>query len=404
MKCPNCCKTLPERFSFCPQCGVRVKDESGNPASPPEQRNTGYTDDYEPKQKKSLNVPNLVLCGVLAANLIGGAVIFNGVRQKNAEPPDDRVAEVSSAETTAAVTDAPEEVTETEAVTTEPETTAAPQTTTEKPKETTAKTTAQTTEKTTKETTAKATTKTTKQTTAKTTKTTAKTTAKTTKTTAKTTPAPTKKTEPRTQPPPDPAPQEPAGTTAGDYYAALGGMPFTVGNGDDPFMLPGLWTRASNSDGRACSEDVAKQAMLDLPVYWGDDYDIYCGTKEDNNGTADSTYRYITDAFPIPGYSDLQMPAAVDLYIHNGTHGDYLRAIDYRFGNHADYSGPYVWTYDDIADIFYHIADYADSLYGGHESVDDSNFEHYRYNGGALAMGFYEKNGRNVLWISRAND
>ena len=46
----------------------------------------------------------------------------------------------------------------------------------------------------------------------------------------------------------------------------------------------------------------------------------------------------------------------------------------------------------------------ADSLYGGHESVDDSNFEHYRYNGGALAMGFYEKNGRNVLWISRAND
>ena len=394
MKCPNCGGDVPDRFSFCPQCGTHVRDVAGNPIVP-EGTQAPVELPTAPKAKKALNVPNLVLCGVLAANLIGGAVIFNGVRQKKNAAPDDKIAEVSAAETTAAVTDAPAEetVTETAAVTTEPETTPAPQTTTEAPKQTTAETTKATTAKTTGQTTAK----TTKQTTAKTTK----------PTTAKTTKPATTKTEPRSQTPAQPAQpavQEPAGTTAGDYYATLGRMPFVVGNGDDPFMLPGLWTRSTNSDGQACSSDTAKQAMLDLPIDWGGDYDIYCGTKEDNNGTADSTYRYISNAFPVPGYSDLQMPAAVDLFIHNGTQGDYLRAIDYRFGNHTDYTGPYVWTYDDIADIFYNIANYADSLYGGHESVDDGNFEHYEYNGGALAMGFYEKNGRNVLWISRAND
>ncbi|GEM_PF-6228330 len=393
MKCVHCGSPLPERFSFCPQCGVRVRDMSGKPI--PSQVTTDSTPIFSkaapmPKQKKPLNVPNLVLCGILAANLIGGAVIFNGIRQKKAAPPQTSVAEVSEAAAATTVTEAPAEitVTETEAVTTEPETT------TKTPEVTTAKTTNATTAKTTKATTAQTTAKTTKQTTSKTTK----------PTTAKTTAAPTKKTEPRTQPPADPQPAEPSGTTADDYYATLGRMPFSVGNGGDPFMLPGLWTRASNDDGNACSEDTAKQAMLDLPINWGDDYDIYCGTKEDNNGTADSTYRYIANAFPVPGYNDLQMPAAVDLYIHNGTQGNYLRAIDYRFGNHTDYTGPYVWTYDDIANIFYNIADYADSLYGGHETVSDNNFEHYRYNGGALDMGFYEKNGRNVLWISRAND
>lgn len=393
MKCVHCGSNLPERFSFCPQCGVRVRDMSGKPI--PSQVTTDSTPIFSeaapmPKQKKPINVPNLVLCGILAANLIGGAVIFNGIRQKKAAPPQTSVAEVSEAAAATTVTEAPAEITatETEAVTTEPETT------TKTPEVTTAKTTNATTAKTTKATTAQTTAKTTKQTTSKTTK----------PTTAQTTAAPTKKTEPRTQPPADPQPAEPSGTTADDYYATLGRMPFSVGNGGDPFMLPGLWTRASNDDGNACSEDTAKQAMLDLPINWGDDYDIYCGTKEDNNGTADSTYRYIANAFPVPGYNDLQMPAAVDLYIHNGTQGNYLRAIDYRFGNHTDYTGPYVWTYDDIANIFYNIADYADSLYGGHETVSDNNFEHYRYNGGALDMGFYEKNGRNVLWISRAND
>ncbi|MCQ2406914.1 MAG: zinc ribbon domain-containing protein [Oscillospiraceae bacterium] len=391
MKCAHCGSNLPERFSFCPQCGVRVRDMSGNPI--PSQVTTDAKPDFPkaapmPKQKKQMNMPNLVLCGILAANLIGGAVIFNGVRQKKAATSQTSVAEESEAETTTTVSEAPAKTTstETEAVTTEPETTTAPAVTTKAPEVTTAKTTKTTTAQTTKQTTSKITKQTTTQTTA----------------------APTKKTEPRTQPPavPDNQPdyQEPSGTTANDYYATLGWRPFSVGNGDDPFMLPGLWTRASNNDGNACSEDTAKRAMLDLPINWGDDYDIYCGTKEDNNGTADSTYRYIVDAFPVPGYSDLQMPAAVDLYIHNGTQGNYLRAIDYRYGMHTDYTGPYVWTYDDIANIFYNIANYADSLYGGHESVSDNNFEHYRYNDGALDMGFYEKNGRNVLWISRAND
>ena len=139
MKCPNCGGDVPDRFSFCPQCGTHVRDVAGNPIVP-EGTQAPVELPAAPKAKKALNVPNLVLCGVLAANLIGGAMIFNGVRQKNNAAPDNGIAEVSAAETTAAVTDAPAEetVTETIAVTTEPETTPAPQTTTEAPKQTTA--------------------------------------------------------------------------------------------------------------------------------------------------------------------------------------------------------------------------------------------------------------------------
>ena len=195
-------------------------------------------------------------------------------------------------------------------------------------------------------------------------------------------------------------------TTADAYYATLGGMPFVCGNNGDPFLPPGLYTKADNNDGKAQSEADAKQAMLSLPVNWGNDADIFCGTTPDDNGTSNSTYRYITNAFPVPGFSNLQMPAAIDLYIHNGTaaHGNHLRAIDYRFGNHPDYSGPYIWTRGEIESYFNALTEYADGLYGGHEQISDSTLGHYRYRNGALDIGYYERNGKYILWISRSND
>ena len=146
--------------------------------------------------------------------------------------------------------------------------------------------------------------------------------------------------------------------------------------------------------------------MLNLPVNWGNDADIFCGTSPDDNGTSNSTYRYIAGAFPVPGFSDLQMPAAIDLYIHNGTaaHGNHLRAIDYRFGNHPDYSGPYIWTRGEIESYFNALTNYADTLYGGHEVISDSTLCHYRYRNGALDIGYYERSGKYILWISRSND
>lgn len=401
MKCPHCHAAIPDKFSFCPQCGAAVRTESGRVIRPDGAR----------------RVVNTVLIGVLAANVIGGAFLIHGIHKKHQSPPETSIAEAQPEESK------PEKTTETPKET-EPETeattkaTTAGTTTIKETEATTAKTTkaTTTTEKTTK--TEKATT-TTEKTTKKTTeKTTEKTTAKTTKASkkTKTTASSAKKEDTKTtakqeqqqqQVVQQPVQQEEQQSTlTSDYYAKLGPMPFVCGNNGDPFLPPGMYTKAANEDGSAQSEADAKQAMLNLPVNWGNDADIFCGTTPDDNGTSNSTYRYIADAFPVPGFADLQMPASIDLYIHNGTaaHGSHLRAIDYRFGNHPDYGGPYIWTRAEIESYFKQLTDYADSLYGGHEQISDSTLGHYRYRNGALDIGYYERNGRYILWISRSND
>lgn len=229
------------------------------------------------------------------------------------------------------------------------------------------------------------------------------------KTDAQTTAPATEQTVPATTAPPQtepaPAPQE-DGNTAADYYKTLGAMPFHEYDSGDPFLPTGLYTRSDNHDGSALKEADAKNAMMRLGVDWGKNADLYCGDTPDASGMSNSTYRYIADAFPVPGYSDLQLPAAVDLYIHNGdaAQGSYLRAVDYRFCNHDDYTGKYVWNQDEIAKIFAGIAEYADGVYGGHTEISDSNLVHYNYHDGALSIGYYEHSGKYVLWISRAND
>ncbi len=401
MKCPHCHAAIPDKFSFCPQCGAAVRTESGRVIRPDGAR----------------RVVNTVLIGVLAANVIGGAFLIHGIHKKHQSPPETSIAEAQPEESKPEkTTEAPKETEpETEATT---KATTAGTTTIKETEATTAKTTkaTTTTEKTTK--TEKATT-TTEKTTKKTTeKTTEKTTAKTTKASkkTKTTASSAKKEDTKTtakqeqqqqQVVQQPVQQEEQQSTlTSDYYAKLGPMPFVCGNNGDPFLPPGMYTKAANEDGSAQSEADAKQAMLNLPVNWGNDADIFCGTTPDNNGTSNSTYRYIADAFPVPGFADLQMPASIDLYIHNGTaaHGSHLRAIDYRFGNHPDYGGPYIWTRAEIESYFKQLTDYADSLYGGHEQISDSTLGHYRYRNGALDIGYYERNGRYILWISRSND
>ena len=407
MKCPKCQANVPDMFAFCTQCGCRVKDQNGQAVVPqPEGAGEQSAGVYIPP-KRALGAADFVLIGLVAANLVGGVLIFNGTRNKDTKPQDNRVAEVSEIVTTAPAATEPEPtVPETEITETEKPAETTAKKTTEKPAETTVKTTkttAKTTEKTTEKTTAK-TTKTTENTTKKTTE---KTTKKTTKKTEKSTAAKTTKTEAKTeakqQVQPEPQPQQ--STSASDYYASLGPMPFVVGNSGDPFLLPGMWTRASNSDGQAMLYDAARSAMDNLPVYWSG-FDIPCGTEADNNGTSNSTYRYIADAFPVPGYDDLQMPAAIDLYIHNGqaAHGSHLRAIDYRFGNHADYDGPYIWTQGEIESILNGIVGYAEALYGAPETSFDNNRVRYNFRDGALSMGYYERGGKYTLWISRSND
>ena len=396
MKCPHCKAAVPDKFSFCPQCGAAVRTESGKVIRPDGTR----------------RVVNAVLIGVLAANIAGGAFLIHRIHKKNQSPPETSIAEVQPEESSEAPkTEAPKKQE------TEPET--APETESATKAPATKATTKATTVKTTEKTTEKTTVKTTKQTEAKTTA--AEKTTKAAKTTksGKTTAAPkkdasTKTTAKAQQPAQQQQPAEPVqqeepqqqSTAAADYFASLGGMPFVCGNNGDPFLPPGMYTRATNDDGKAQSEADAKQAMLNLPIDWGYDADIFCGTTPDNNGTSNSTYRYITNAFPVPGFADLQLPAAIDLYIHNGTaaHGNHLRAIDYRFGNHPDYSGPYIWTRGEIESYFNALTAYADELYGGHEEVGDSTLAHYRYQNGALDIGYYERNGKYILWISRSND
>lgn len=345
MKCPNCRNKVPKQYMYCPRCGLSVKAA----------RASG---------RRNAALSAIGLIGVIA---IGGGIIARGVLQNSArtEPDTQAVAEHSAAETTAAQTEAVPETTAVQ-TTAAPDTTAAPETTEAPAEKTTAATAAETTKAVTKPTT-------------------------------------TKQTDP-----PKTKPQENAGkgTSAADYYKTIGEAPFHTYDSGDPFLPPGLYTRSDNADGRALSEEEAKRAMMQLGVDWGKNADLYCGDTEDAHGSTNSTYRYITDAFPVPGYSDLQLPAAVDLYIHNGDayQGSYLRAVDYRFGNHGDYTGKYVWTREEIEKIFNGVAEYADGVYGGHTVIQDSNLAHYDYFDGVLSIGYYESSGKYVFWLSRAND
>ena len=296
---------------------------------------------------------NVILMGVLALNISACFLIFRCISLRKPASKPNVTAEISSqAETTAAPA---------------AETTAPPETEAET-EPATEETTVATTEKTTE----------------KTTVTTEETTEKTTKTTTVTTEAP----------------------KQNDYFSTVGPMPFRTYDSGDPFLPPGIFTRADNTDGRALSEQNAKQIMMNLGVNWGKDFDLYCGDTEDEGGMTNSTYRYLTNAFPVPGTADCQLPAAVDLYVHNGdaAQGSYVRAVDYRFGNHSDYTGPYVFTREEIAGVFEKVAAYADGVYGGHAAIDDSNEAHYSYGDGALDIGYYQRDGKYVLWLARSND
>ena len=304
---------------------------------------------------------NLILTGLICAALVAGGLITYKVLRNGAKQTINTdvqpVTAFSTAETAAVpdTTSAPE-------TTTEPETTASSEKSENAPVTTEAK----------------------------------KTSAVTSAATEKTTAAPVVTT----------AAPAPEGTTSADYYKTVGEFPFHTYDSGDPFLPPGLYTRSDNHDGRALSEAAAKDAMMHLNIDWGKNFDLYCGDTPDESGSSNSTYRYIANAFPVPGYSDLQLPAAIDLYIHNGdaAQGSYLRAVDYRFCNHDDYNGKYVWTKDEIAKIFTGISEYADGVYGGHTVVNDNNIAHYDYYEGALSIGYYERGGNCVLWISRAND
>lgn len=303
---------------------------------------------------------NIILTAMICIALIGGGIIaFRALNKPVKQPAVPPVAEATAAPATEAPeTEAPETTTVPE--TTVPETTAPPATEKTEPPETKA---------------------------------------------PETTRAPeTEKPKETTEKPAE----NPAGggSSAADYYKTLGAMPFHSYDAGDVFLPPGLYTRADNRDGHALSEADAKKAMMHLGIDWGKNADLYCGDTPDEGGSSNSTYRYIADAFPVPGYSDLQLPAAVDLYIHNGdaAQGSYLRAVDYQFGNHIDYKGKYIWTKDEIEKIFNEFTKFADGVFGEHAVVDDSNLAHYDYYDGALSVGYYERSGKYVFWISRAND
>ena len=130
MRCPHCRADVPDRFSFCPQCGVAVRTETGKVIRPDGAR----------------RVVNTVLIGVLVVNVIGGAFLIRGIQKKNQSAPDTTVEELQAEESKAEKTTETPKETKTEKVT---ETTTKATTT----KETTIKETDETTKKTEKKTT-----------------------------------------------------------------------------------------------------------------------------------------------------------------------------------------------------------------------------------------------------------
>ncbi len=323
-----------------------VPDKSAKPAG------------SSPKKQSSFGKLNAALCGLLAVNLIGGGFILTKVMGKNQK--DDNSSQSSNTSQVA--------MSETTTVKTEPTTTTAKETTT-------------TTEK--KTTTTKSETTTTK----------AESTSSKTEPTTTTTKATTSQTT-TTQAPVDKH-------SGAQYKIDYPGVAF-ADNANDPFSPPKLYTRASNEDGRAVQEEAAKSAMASLPVRWLDMANPI-GVNND-----DKLLRYVTNAYPVPtlGYN---LPAAVDLYIHEGVkgHGNYLRRIDYYFGNHQDDRSGYTWTRAEMYQTFQQLVKSAQGRFGAGTKISDSSEEHYRFStqsGGLVDIYFYNLSGRYMVRVARSNN
>ena len=310
------------------------------------------------EKQSSFGKFNAVLCALLALNLAGGGFLITKMLTKkdDPKPADSQVAMVDETTTT---------------------TTAETTTTTEA-------TTTTTTKATTSATTTERTTTTPKTTTESTAPTTEPTTSSTTATT---------KTEPQTQ--------QVDKHSAAQYYKDYPGVAFKD-NANDPFCPPNLYTRASNFDGKAIQEATAKNTLAGLPVKWIDMANPI-GVNND-----DTQFRYVTNAYPVPtlGFS---LPAAIDLYIHEGVkpHGNYLRRIDYYFGNHQDDRSGYTWTKDELYSVFTKLNANIKGRLGNGTRVNDSSEEHYRYTtsgGGSVDLFFYNLNGKYMVRLSRSNN
>ena len=310
-----------------------------------------------PKKQSSFGKLNAALCALLALNLAGGGFIITKMltKENNSDSQGSQVAMVEATTTTV------QETTTNEA----PETTTTTKTTA---------TTTTTTERTTTTTEAETTTETTISETQPTTTTTRVTT---------------------TAPPPSNT------RSASQYYQDYPGVAFSD-NGNDPFCPPGLYTRDSNYDGAAIQEATAKSVLASLPVTWLDMANPI-GVNND-----DTQFRYVTNAYPVPtlGFS---LPAAIDLYIHEGVrpHGNYLRRIDYYFGNHQDDRSGYTWTRDELYSVFTQLNAQAKNRFGAGTRKEDSSEEHYQYRtsgGGTVDIFFYNLNGKYMVRVARSNN
>ena len=290
----------------------------------------------------------IALCALLAVNLVGCGFLVTKMLTKQSMPTPSAEISTASADTTKK-TETTEKKTET--------TTAKPETTT----------------------------------TAKTTTTKKETTTEDEKTTTQ------KETETTKEPESDAA----QGNSASAYYEKHKGVAF-ADNATDPFCPPGIHTRLNNEDGSAMQQGAAIAALEKLPVDWNvKAYPVY-EYVDDGNGTSDSDYRYITDAYPVPLLSK-SLPAAVDLRIHNGSgnHGNYLRSVDYFFGNHADDRSGYVWTRGELYGVYNELNDKMSDLLGDGTPVSGGSYEGFRYTtaGGGIVEVYFYSNGDDTYMI-----
>ena len=201
---------------------------------------------------------------------------------------------------------------------------------------------------------------------------------------------------------------EPDPGSAAAYYADHPGVAFGD-NANDPLCPPGLYTRLSNDDGGAMQEEAAKNALQHLPIRWNVlAYPVYENVP-DGNGTSDSAFRYVTDAYPVP-LLGLSLPASVDLCIHNGSegHGHYLRTIDYFFGNHSDDRSGYTWKKDELYKVYTELNGKLRQRFGNGAAVAGASYEGVRYNtpsGGSVDIFFYNNgNDTYMMRLIRSNN
>ena len=221
------------------------------------------------------------------------------------------------------------------------------------------------------------------------------TTKKETTTEAETTTAETTKTEKTTKP------DEPAGNSASAYYETHKKLAFQD-NPNDPFCPPGLYTRLNNEDGAAIQKGNAIAAMNNLGVDWDGFNAVVFEDVPDGNGTSDSQYRFVTEAYPVPLIGK-SLPAAVDLGIHNGSgnHGNYLRSIEYFFGNHVDDRSGYIWTKNELYSVYSELNDKIADRLGGGDFVSGGSYEGYQYTtaGGGFVELYFYSNGDDTYMI-----